>query len=259
MSLRLKFNLVLIITSIFGIIIAGFISYDVLTKNAREEVLGTASVIMESALAIRNYTVQEIRPLLDQVESDEYIEQSGPAYAASKYIKNLQKKYPNFVYREAALNPINPIDKATGWEADIIEWFRLNSDAEEWIGERETPNGSILYLSRPIKIAKSEPIGAQVVSVPKILSAERAEQEFITFMAILLGVFVLIGLAFNILFNRFVIKPVTSMAKHADEVSMGTLDLPELSIKGKDEISTMARSFNRMQRSLVNAMKMLGD
>ena len=34
---------------------------------------------------------------------------------------------------------------------------------------------------------------------------------------------------------------------------------PEVVVRGRDEISQLAESFNRMRRSLANAMKMLGD
>ncbi|HYM48364.1 MAG TPA: HAMP domain-containing protein, partial [Burkholderiaceae bacterium] len=45
----------------------------------------------------------------------------------------------------------------------------------------------------------------------------------------------------------------------ADEVSRGKFDMPEFSEAGKDEISVLAASFNRMRRSLEKAMKMLED
>ena len=43
----------------------------------------------------------------------------------------------------------------------------------------------------------------------------------------------------------------------ADQVSTGNLDAPELPVKGKDEISVLAGSFNRMRLSLVKALKLL--
>jgi protein-histidine pros-kinase len=36
------------------------------------------------------------------------------------------------------------------------------------------------------------------------------------------------------------------------------MDMPELPVRGKDEISVLADSFNRMRRSLDRALKMLG-
>jgi len=35
------------------------------------------------------------------------------------------------------------------------------------------------------------------------------------------------------------------------------MDVPELPVKGRDEVSILAASFNRMHRSLAAAMKML--
>jgi HAMP domain-containing protein len=53
-----------------------------------------------------------------------------------------------------------------------------------------------------------------------------------------------------------VIRPVKRLSRLTDEISQGKLgeDLPA---KGRDEISVLAASFNRMQRSLARAMKML--
>jgi protein-histidine pros-kinase len=45
----------------------------------------------------------------------------------------------------------------------------------------------------------------------------------------------------------------------ADEISQGNLETPELPVPGKDEISILAASFNRMRRSLVTAIKMLEE
>lgn len=289
MSLRLKFNLILITISVLGFAVAGFVAYQLQHKNARTEALETAAVLMESAMAIRSYTVEEIRPLISKQEVDTFLPQTVPAFAAAKYVDALQKKHPNYAYKEAALNPTNLSNKATDWEADIIQYFR-KQQVDEFIGERDTPMGKSLFLSRPIKITNpgclvchstpdqapaslikrygstngfgwqlNEVIGAQIVSVPLDLAQARAQQEFITFMAALLGIFTVIGLALNILLHKFVIKPVSLMATNADKVSTGTLDLPELELKGKDEISSLGRSFNRMQRSLKNAMSLLDD
>lgn len=290
MSLRLKFNLVLIATTILGLTIAALISYNLFQQQAREEVLETAAIMMESALAVRNYTVSEIRPLLNQLQTDEFLPQTVPAYAATRYIRYLQKKHPDFSYKEAALNPTNPADRATEWETDIIDYFRNHSDVEELIGERRPPTGPVLYLSRPIRITNpgclachdrpenapksllarygtangfgwklDEVIGSQIVSVPQSLPLQRADEAFYTFMATIGGVFVVIGITLNILLYLFVIKPVGIIAAHADRISMGDRELPELVLKGNDEITSLSRSFNRMKRSLDNAMNLLDE
>jgi protein-histidine pros-kinase len=49
------------------------------------------------------------------------------------------------------------------------------------------------------------------------------------------------------------------MSSIAHEVSMGKLNVEEYVPRGKDEIASLAESFNRMRRSLFNAMNMLDE
>jgi nitrate/nitrite-specific signal transduction histidine kinase len=59
--------------------------------------------------------------------------------------------------------------------------------------------------------------------------------------------------------HYIVIKPVRAMSSKADDISMGNLTVEELSVSGSDEIASLGRSFNRMHRSLTNAVKMLDE
>jgi protein-histidine pros-kinase len=56
-----------------------------------------------------------------------------------------------------------------------------------------------------------------------------------------------------------VIRPLRQVSTTADRVSKGETELPELPLKGNDEITQVTASFNRMHLSLVKALKMLGD
>jgi hypothetical protein len=117
MSLRLKFNLSLLAVMLLGLSVSGYFLHDLLQKNAREEVLHEAGLMMESALAIRAYTVDHVRPRLSKLPDDEFMPQTVPAFAATETLATLQKKYPEYGYKEATLNPTNPRDKAEPWEA----------------------------------------------------------------------------------------------------------------------------------------------
>lgn len=290
MSLRFKFNLVLGLCMLLGIVASGMVAHQLLQKNAREEVLQSATIMMESAMAVRGYTVDEIKPLLEVQQRRQFISQSVPAYAASRYIEKLQQNHPEYSYKEAALNPTNPANRATDWEADIISWFRNNRDESQIIGERQTPAGRMLYFGRPITIKNenclachstpsaalttfldtygtangfgwelNEIIGAQLVNVPMDVPLARAQGTFTVFMGSLIGVFALVFLALNILLHRIVIKPVAAISERATQVSMGALDVEELEIEGAEEITSLAQSFNRMHRSLNNAVKLPDD
>ena len=61
----------------------------------------------------------------------------------------------------------------------------------------------------------------------------------------------------NLLLHYVIIRPVRRISATASEVSLGNMDAPEFAVRGRDEIASLAASFNRMRRSLANAMKLL--
>lgn len=84
MGLRLKFNLVLLVVFGLGLGITGTVSYELLHKNAREEVLRNAGVMMEAALSMRAYTVGQVRGKLRVVE-EEFLPEGVPAWGCSEF------------------------------------------------------------------------------------------------------------------------------------------------------------------------------
>jgi protein-histidine pros-kinase len=287
MGLRLKFNLVLIMVFALGLGVTGYISYDLLHKNAREEVLRNAGVMMEAALSMRGYTVGQVGPLLPYSE-DKFHPQSVPAYAATEIMSQLRKKYADYSYKEAALNPTNPRNKAVEWETDIVNAFRNDPARDEISGMRDTPTGQSLFLARPFQIKNKaclachttageappamvkiygpnngfgwkhmEVIGAQIVSVPMALPIANANRAFYTFMASLSAVFVVLFVILNFMMSALIVRPITRMSKAADEISTGNLEIPEFSETGGDEVALLRKSFNRMRRSLEKAIELI--
>lgn len=288
MRLSLKFNLILILVLLVGAAITAFFTRSILQANARTEVADRAAIMMESAISVRVYTVGELRPLISPHMKETFYPQTVPAYAATQTFNKLREKHPEYTYKEAALNPTNPRDKATGWETDIIQQFRNFPEQTEVIGERSTPTGDSMFIARPIQINNEaclachstpdkappamvkmygdsngfgwkheETIGAQIVSVPMSVPLAHADSAFRTFFGFLMAVFAAIILALNVTLHYAVVKPITEMAKVADEISTGNMLSKEFEAKGKDEVSVLAKSFNRMRRSLERAMKML--
>ncbi len=288
MKLIWKFNLVLLGIFLLGFLIAGYVSHSALQKNAREEILQHARLMMEAALSARNYTTTQVKPLLETQMKYVFLPQSVPAYAATEQFSELRKKHPDYTYKEATLNPSNPRNRAADWEADVVNNFRQTQSAPEMIGERDTPMGRSLYLARPIQIKSrtclechstidaapktmldlygnangfgwkmEEVIGAQIVSVPMSVPIERANHAFTAFMGSLAVVFLAIFVLLNLMLYTMVIRRVTHLAGIADQVSLGNLDAGEFRTRSKDEIGVLTEAMGRMKASLVQAMKML--
>jgi HAMP domain-containing protein len=290
MGLRIKFNLVLLLAFLMGLGLTAYLSDRILKDNAREEVLQSSRIMIEGALGTRAYTSKHIRPLLALQMKRQFLPETVSAYAAAQTFQALRSKFPDYTYKEAALNPTNPDDRASDWEADIIREFRNNPERKELIVERDTPTGRMLHLSRPLVIHDAacltchgrpeeapktmteiygvnngfgwkmdETIAVQVVTVPMSVPLLRAQKTFVTFMILLSGVFLWLLVLLNVLLHFIVIRPTVRMAQIANDVSLGKADVPEYIKPGSDEISSLSQSFNRMRLSLESAMKMLGE
>ncbi len=289
MGLRLKFNLAILFAFVIGYALTGFAVYQILDKNARSTVIEMARIMRESALAMRSYTTEEVGPLLQTISVERFLPQTVPSFAAQTVLRKVRESFPEYSYKEAALNPTNPSDHATDWETDIIQNFRANPTLGELIVDRATPTGRSLVLAKPIRInddaclqchttASQAPaslvalygeangfgwklheiIGAQIVSVPLSVPIAQARQTFLVVMGSLGAVFLLIIIILNVLLSFSVVRPVRHLSTLADEISLGNLEAPEIEAKGKGEIASLTTSFNRMRRSLENAMRMLG-
>jgi HAMP domain-containing protein len=288
MTLTTKINLALAVVFLAGLVITGYISRTILLDNAKREVITHAGMMMESALAARAYTINEIKPLLVDKLGDTFLHQTVPSYAATQEFNRLRETQPEYWYKEATLNPTNPRDRSTEWETDIIQQFRKNSELTEIIGERETPTGPSLYLARPIRIKnteclvchgvpgnapetmkvlygtangfgwqQNEVVGSQIVSVPLSVPFEKANYAFRVFIVSQVATFAVIFLVLNVALRLIIIRPVRKMAMIADQVSSGDLAVPEFRSDGKDEIAQLGHSFNRMRRSVEKAMEMM--
>jgi protein-histidine pros-kinase len=214
--------------------------------------------------------------------------QAVSSYAAKKMFEVLHSKMSDYGYREAVLNPTNLEDRASDWEADIINnEFRNQTGRTEFVTERDTPTGRMLYLAKPISVQAAcltchstpaaapksmiaiygpsngfgwklnEVVGAQIVTVPMSVALARSSQVRATILAPLLASIALVFVLLNVMLDLLIIRPIDKMTKAAEQVSLGATDAPELVFKGDDQIAKLGLSFNRMQRSLREALKLL--
>ncbi|MCC6588169.1 MAG: DUF3365 domain-containing protein [Bryobacterales bacterium] len=289
MKLAVKFNLIFAAIFGLGLLATGLIADRFLESRARTQVLDQARLMMETSASVRTYTAEQIRPVLEnfQRRDQTFFQQSVPAFAATQMFKYMRANYPEYSYKEAALNPTNPQDRAIEWEADVISMFRNDSAMKEFIGERDTPTGRTLYLAKPFVVTPpcmtchskpsvapaamvrtygsnngfgwklGEVSSAQIVSVPMAIPVSMARSALLNLMIWLAAASGLSLLLLNVVLSKAVIRPVSQLSQAADEISKGNLDVPEFPVAGKDEVSVLADSFNRMHRSLVKAIKML--
>jgi protein-histidine pros-kinase len=290
MKLLAKFNLILFVVFAAGGLLISQLAYSFLIGNARREVLQQAQLMMASATSVRDYTATDLSPLLQQNPGHRvhFLPETIPFHAATSTFNALRKdnpEYSNYTYKEAALNPTNLEDRASDWEADIIYDLR-NHGQPQITNVRQTSFGPSLYIASPIKVKqeclechstpsaapramiavygsgngfgwkRDEIIGAQIVSVPMAVPIEIANQAYHRLLFYLVLTMIVAILALDAGVYWFVVRPLKLVSNTADRVSRGEKNVPPIAVKGKDEIATVASSFNRMQLSLAKALKM---
>lgn len=288
MNLTTKINLILAATFLFALSLVGVNSYLLTEDNALQQVTDQAELIMQQALAVRSYTVNEIRPLVNQNNDGQFHPQTVPAYSATQTANLLRESRPNYGYKEAVFNPTNPRDKATPAEEQIINKFIADPELIKLVGSQEIDGVKTLYISYPIRIINpkclachstpqqapaamraiygdaggygwklNEVVGTQMVTVPYTLPAELAKKTFFSFLISLTAIFLLLFLVINITIRKLVLRPVSRLTRMADEVSNGNLKGAEIKVTGKDELAEMSAAFNRMRRSVIKIVQLV--
>ena len=288
MNLAAKINLIQGVTFLVGLSVLGVNSYLLTEENALRQVTDQAELIMQEALAVRSYTVNEIRPLLNRLEDGEFHPQTVPAYSATQTANLVRRSRPNYSYKEAVFNPTNPRDRATAAEEQIINRFRAEPGLEKIVGSMDVDGVESLYIAHPIRISDpqclachSDPklapaamraiygdeggfgwkldeiVGTQMVVVPYALPAQLAQKTFVSFLVSMAIIFVILFFVLNITLRKLVLTPVRRATRLADEVSKGNLRDAEIKVTGNDEIADMLHAFNRMRRSVIKIVQLM--
>jgi protein-histidine pros-kinase len=290
MSLRLKFNLVMMTGFLIGLLLAALLVNGLSQRIARRAVLSEAAIMMGQANATIHYTDTQVSPLLNNAMKVQFIPEAIPFFAAQRTFDRLSQQFPDYSFRQPTLNPTNPVDRPAPWERDIISTLGSQPRLTSLITERKTAAGEILSYSQPVRVSSQsclschsmpqaapaamidvygsgngfgwkmgDLVGAETVSVPERRAFSRARQSLYSIMGGLFAVFAVMMVLLNLLLHLFIIVPIRRISRIADEVSLGNMDAPEFEASGEDEIGSLSLSFNRMRRSLAAAFRMLEE
>ncbi len=286
MQLVSKINLTMLVTFAFGLAASSWYAYHLTQDNALRQVTDQAELLLEHAVALRNYTVNEIRPLTES-GGDKYgvfHPQTVPAYAATQVANIFQKKRPEYSYKEAVFNPTNTRDNAAPWEEKIINQFIENPSLDKIVGSRYTKKTKSLYIAHPIKITNpsclechstpdrapasmvakygdkngfgwklGETIGTQMVLVPYTLPSLIAKQTFKSFIGSTALIFLALFIAINIMLHALIIKPIKTMTDAAEKLATGDIKGAKVNVYSRDEIAVLGSSINKLRRTLEKA------
>ncbi|GAA5159569.1 DUF3365 domain-containing protein [Viridibacterium curvum] len=256
MRIETRFGLIIAFCFLLGVSIAGYISYALESRQVREEVTQKAQVLLETALAVRGYTVDEIAPVVKEADAHNganFRPQQVPSYAAQNAMRRLSKQFPDYNYRETSLNPTNINDRASDWEVGLIRAFQSDSELKELTGQRGNGDSESFYVTRPIRLTNpaclechstidaapkamvakyggaggfgwrlNDVVGIQVVEVPVAPARAKAINSFLVTIGSLTCVFILTAAIFLLLLRRHVTRPLEALTRSARDLSLSS-------------------------------------
>jgi|GEM_PF-968203 len=246
LKLGTKFNTLLLLIFIIGSVSAGIALSAAMQSRAEAEVAAKAEILTQTMNSVRNYTSNNIKPLLaDRLTTDsEFIPETVPAYSAREVFENfrLRPEYKSFLYKEATLNPTNPRDKADELETKLVKKFQQNPSLKEQTGYYDRDGEKLFYIARPLAIKNisclqchgkpedaprsmintygvdngfgwklHEIVAAQTIYIPANEVFARGREYWLLAITIFITIFILAIGAIDSLLRRAVIEPLKQL------------------------------------------------
>lgn len=287
LSLRTKFNIAISAVVLCAIVLIYFYSGSRLQKEAEEQIFDKARLLLTTMEASRNFTSKVIKPALYKALPDRFItEGMSSSFGARNIFERISKTYPQYYFKHAAPYPRNPINLADEFELSVIEKFTRDPQLKEWQGYRTNGDEELYSIMKPIVAEQrcmrchSEPalapqelldrygdkngfgrsvgevIGTLTVSVPASVVIDKARNNTMIFIGMVILFLAVMTLIVNLFFSKMVLKPIQYLANNADEISLGRLDT-HINTSGGDEIAKLAKAFERMKISIKMAFDQL--
>jgi hypothetical protein len=122
-----------------------------------DEIYKETQLLESVADATRTYVKDLLRPhVAALMPPDGFMPQAmSTSYVGREVMSRIRERFPEFEYRRAAANPMNPINQADGFEKEMLRWFDGNRDHDQWQG-MITKTGQAYYARMRAIYAESE-------------------------------------------------------------------------------------------------------
>lgn len=145
-----RFAFMLILIYIISLPIISIITYIVLRQNAINNAYQSGSLYLATIGAVKQYVEEELRPALRKELPHKFIlEGMSRSYAAGSIARRILQGFPDYIFKNASLNPMNLKDKADNFETGLINEFRGKREIKEWKGLVSKDGYHYYVIARP--------------------------------------------------------------------------------------------------------------
>lgn len=280
MKLSLKFLgalLAVLLTALAG---AAWWLFDHQRDAIHEDAKTRALTVLSFGEACRQYARDVLSPKVREHTNKLIFEADSATFVARGTFEFFREKHPDYSFREAALNPLNLVNRADAHEEKLIRQFQADETMKEITGFRPTDSGEVFFVARPIVVKhvclrchdspatappevvteygsthgfgwkEGDRTSAIIVTVPASDIQEEQRAALWTVLAIFGGLAAGLMLVSYLLFNWLVKHRLARLGDMMAMVAADPLAQGRLHDPARDELGGMALAFNRMADSL---------
>ncbi|RTZ97070.1 MAG: hypothetical protein DSY90_08970 [Deltaproteobacteria bacterium] len=270
---------------IFSIVVS-LVAYLYLKAMVTRDVYKETEIFISTADATRTYVKDILRPkMVDILPRDGFIPHAmSTSFIGREVMQRVRERFPEFNYKRASVNPMNPLNQADGFEKKMLKWFQEHPEADEWHGVIKTNDRSYYTRLRaiyaeaeclrchgdpavaPIDLIKiygtkggfhysiGDVVAADTIYIPVDISFVRVrEAAFSIFIIAVVSLVSLLGL-FYLLFNRTVVSELKDLLATFRSIS-GKDDSQDeiLFLEVGDEVAQLKEAFEHVAGDLKRA------
>jgi HAMP domain-containing protein len=283
MSIRVRFLVLIAVLSLLATAAIAYASYQFSLKNAVEEAKSKGQIVFDYLDSSRLYFKKHMRPKVFEIlPRGQFVPELISGFTLTRGVSDeFQKKNPDYIFKQATIDPLHLANKADQDDLKIIDFFKKNPNKKYDEGTIKKKGDEYYYFAQPIKIdspkclrchgdpakAPKEQVAtygsehgynwkvgdiasAYIVYVPLKKAFAQAKKSAINLVAIGAAGIVVMMLVLWIFFSMYVIKPISMLEQRATEISLGKNLSEPIQTPSNDEIGSLARSVDRLRISV---------
>ncbi|NNG00452.1 MAG: DUF3365 domain-containing protein [Desulfobacteraceae bacterium] len=292
LSTKLKFRMGSAVILILFCAVAAIAVYNYQIKIATNDIYRETEIFIATADATRTYVKDVLRPTITELlpEGAFVPHAMSTSFVGREIMERLKQRFPRFIYKRAAGNPMNPINQADGFETAMLAWFSGHRDQNEWHGIIEKDHRAYYTRLRAIYAENEclachgrpedappavkeiygensgyyytvgEVVAADTIYIPVDVTFIRIkEAAWMVFLIAMPSLFFLLGL-FHLLFNRTVVLELKGiLSKFRTILGPGEKKADIQLIGSGDEIDQLKSAFEIAAMDLQKAHDDLSD
>lgn len=286
LTIRKRIMAILAIVYVISLSLAVGGGYYVLRQDTIRESLEKTEIFSAAMSSSAAYLGSAIRPkVLEYLPETYFPEATVGIFMLTTVAKSVQDQYPEYIYRIASPNPLNPENLADPFEEQVIKTFE-SGEMESWRGFVQREGKEFYAVATPMSAGQNciwchdtpevahpkmveqygtrsgygytlgDVVGARIVYVPTDVALAQAKKKLAYFAGGFSLFFLLALIAVDRIIVSSVVRPIENIVAAAEDISRGKMDR-EFEVKSNDEIKALADAFKRMKVSLAKAMDIL--